>query len=52
MEELRAEVEKKSWMLLEVKSHLKQLVEREGKQALVAKERHTLTEQVKMVSSY
>ena len=29
MEELRAEVEKKSRMLLEVKGHLKQLAERE-----------------------
>ena len=56
MEELRAEVEKKSRMLLEVKGHLKQLAERErereGQQALVAKERDALREQVKMVSSY
>ena len=45
MEELRAEVENKSRMLLEVKGHLKQLAERErekkGQQSLVAKrERH------------
>ena len=56
MEELRAEVEKKSRMLVEVKGHLKQLAERErereGQQSLVAKERDTLREQVKMVSSY
>ena len=55
-EELRAEVEKKSRMLLEVKGHLKQLAERErereGQQSLVAKERDALREQVKMVSSY
>ena len=53
MEELRAEVEKKTQMLLEVKGHLKQLAEREreteGQQGLVAKERN---EQVKIVSSY
>ena len=56
MEELRAEVEKKSRMLLEVNGHLKQLAERErereGQQSLVAKERDALREQVKMVSSY
>ena len=56
MEELRAEVEKKSRMLLEIKGHLKQLAkrerERERQQSLVAKERDTLREQVKMVNSY
>ena len=52
----RAEMEKKSRMLLKVKGHLKQLAERErekeGQQGLVAKERETLREQVKMASSY
>ena len=54
MEELRAEVEEKLQMLLEVKGHLKQLAERErereGQQSLVAKDRDSLREQVKMVS--
>ena len=48
MEELRAKVENKSGMLLEVKGHLKQLAERErereGQQSLVARERETLSE--------
>ena len=46
MEELR--VEKKLWMLLEVKGHQKQLAEREGQKSLVAKERDALREQVKI----
>ena len=53
MEGLRVELEKKTRMLLEVKTHLKQLAEREkereGEQELVTRERDELREQVKMV---
>ena len=56
MEGLRAEVEKKTRMLLEVKTHLRQLAEREkereGEEGRVAKERDDLREQVKMVGSF
>ena len=55
MEELRAEVEKKTQMLLEVKGHLREMAERERereeRQRLVAGERDALREQVDMVGS-
>ena len=56
MEGLRAEVEKKTRMLLEVKTHLRQLAERErereGEEGRAAKERDDLRKQVKMVGSF
>ena len=51
MERLRAEVEKKTQMLMEVKRHLREAAEREreGGQAQLVEERDALREQVKMV---
>ena len=56
MEELRAEVEKKTQMLMEVKGHLREMAEREREreegQRMVVGERDALRDQVKMVGSY
>ena len=51
MERLRAEVEKKTQMLMEVKRHLCEAAEREreGGQAQLVEERDALREQVQMV---
>ena len=49
VEHLRAEVEKKTQMLLEVKKHVREAAEREREQALAVKERDALKEQVQMV---
>ena len=55
IEQLSAEVEKKSQMLMEVKTHLKDMAERERErdetQRQVVGERDALKEQVELVSS-
>lgn len=56
VEQLRAEVEKKTQMLMEVKRHLREAAERERErekgQALVAEERDALRERVQMVRNF
>ena len=56
VEQLRAEVEKKTQMLLEVKTHLREVAERERERerehATVTQERDSLMEKVKKVSLF